>query len=119
MNPALTASLVGAVLAAAGCANRTASKTDGPPNVTSSTKEAKMTTPTAATDQIQFYEDDKLVDTKAADAVPDSVRYVDVNGTRVAVAKVVARTAGDRRAIEQYSADGVLLLRTLQIRDPK
>ncbi len=77
-------------------------------------KDPAMTTPK----QILFYEDDTLIETEDAATVPESVRYVEVDGKKIEVAKVVARTSGETRAIEQYSSDGVLLLRTLQRRDP-
>ena len=67
--------------------------------------------------QIHFYEDDKLVRTMNAADVSDGIRYVEVGGKKIEVAKVVARTTGDTRSIEQYSADGTLLLRTLQVRE--
>lgn len=64
--------------------------------------------------KIEFYEDDKLTASENAADVPDEIRYVTVEGKRVEVAKVVARTQGDTRSIEQYGADGRLLMRTLQ-----
>jgi hypothetical protein len=67
--------------------------------------------------QIRFYEDDKLITTDDFAHVPDNIRYVEVDGVKIEVSKVVAHTAGNQRAIEQYSADGVMLRRTLQIRD--
>jgi hypothetical protein len=74
---------------------------------------------TTPTKQIRFYEDDKLINTDDFDKVPDSIRYVDVNGAKVEVAKVVAHTSGEQRFIEQYSADGAMLRRTMQIKDQK
>ena len=67
--------------------------------------------------QIHFYEDDKLVRSVNAADVSDGIRYVEVDGKKVEVAKVVARTSGDTRSIEQYSAEGALLLRTFQVRE--
>jgi hypothetical protein len=64
--------------------------------------------------QIRFYEGDQLVRTEAAANVPDEIRYVTVEGKRVEVAKIVANTLDDTRTIEQYDANGGLLLRTLQ-----
>jgi hypothetical protein len=82
--------------------------------ISSSRKDRSM-----STKQILFYENDQLTRTRNADEVPENIRYVEVNGQRVEVAKIVARTSGDEtRTIEQYSADGVLLRRTLQHRPP-
>lgn len=64
--------------------------------------------------EIAFYEDDRLIRTKPAETVADEIRFVTVDGQRREVAKIVARTQDDTRSIEQYAADGTLLLRTLQ-----
>jgi hypothetical protein len=120
MTARFAASLMTAVLgSAAGCQPRPS----GRPAETNASdrvnKEPAMTSPTTSRKQILFYEDDRLVDREDAETVPDSVRYVEVNGVREEVAKVVARTAGEQRFIEQYAADGRLLLRTVQIRQPR
>jgi hypothetical protein len=57
---------------------------------------------------------DSLALQKPAETVADEIRFVTVDGQRREVAKIVARTQDDTRTIEQYAADGTLLLRTLQ-----
>jgi hypothetical protein len=121
MNRRFAVSLVTAMLTSAGgCHERPSGRQIREPKPSERvSKEPAMTTPSTTRKQILFYDDDKLIDREDADSVPDSVRYVEVNGVREEVAKVVARTAGDQRFIEQYAADGRLLLRTLQLREPK
>jgi hypothetical protein len=106
--------LTAAVALGAAC-DKQPSPAPNPKQPTKPSKEQPMTT----TKQIKFYEDDKLIDTDDFADVPDSIRYVEVNGVKIEVSKVVAHTEGNQRAIEQYSADGVMLRRTLQLRDPK
>jgi hypothetical protein len=75
-------------------------------------KEPSMTAPK----QILFYDGDRLVDKDDFARVPDSVRYVTVDGQRVEVAKVVRKDAPNGQAIELYDASGRLLSRTLMIK---
>ncbi len=105
-----------AALAAIACTSMACGSQRAPDAPKNSKKEPAMTTTAGKT--IEFYEDDKLIDTDDFATVPENIRFVTVNGAKVAVAKVIARTAGDQRFIEQYSADGVLLRRTMQVRDP-
>lgn len=121
-----TTLLTATVALGAGCGNHATDQARKPPTNASKPspkepdpKEPVKKEPAMTTKQILFYEDDKLIDTDDFASVPESIRYVEVNGVKVEVAKVVARTAGNQRSIEQYSADGVMLRRTLQLKDPK
>jgi hypothetical protein len=119
MNPIAACVMTAVVSSAVACQPRSGGRAAAGTNPSDRvSKESTMTTPPTRK-QILFYEDDRLIDREDVETVPDSVRYVDVNGVREEVAKVVARTAGDQRFIEQYAADGRLLLRTVQIRQPR
>jgi hypothetical protein len=98
------------IAAGSSACQRRAASTPTTLTTTSFQKDHVMT----ETKQIQFFQDDKLIEAKNAADVPDNIRYVTVDGKPIEVVKVVAHTMGDTRAIEQYAADGTLLLRTLQ-----
>jgi hypothetical protein len=57
--------------------------------------------------------------TEAAAQVPETIAFVTVEGQKVPVVRVVARTARDRREIQSFGADGRLLKTTYQSRPPE
>jgi hypothetical protein len=66
--------------------------------------------------QIHFFENGVLIATKDAAEFPDSIRFADVDGQQVAVAKIVATTVGDTRSIAEFAADGRFLRSSMEVR---
>ena len=77
-------------------------------------KEPSMTT----SKQILYYDGDRLIRKEDFAKVPEHIRYVEIDGRRVEVAKIVRKDAPNGQAIEQYGVDGLLLSRTLMIKTP-
>lgn len=78
-----------------------------------------MTEPATHPGKIQFVDRTAATDeTRAYTEVPEGIAFVEVDGHRVPVVRVVAETHGDTRTLISYGADGAVLERTVQRRRP-
>lgn len=58
----------------------------------------------------------EIIDEEDVATVPPSIAFVELDGKRYPVVRIVVFEDEDRRIIRQYGEDGTLLLSTVQIR---
>ena len=67
--------------------------------------------------EIAFFDGDVLTHTRKANEVPEDIRYVrDAEGKWVPIVKIVRTEQEDQVHIRQYSAGGMVMRSTLQVR---